>query len=69
MLSTEPCSIRLISWFLLTDNQGSEPGSWEGMPKNGYAVETMNHFGEGYFFAHNEAESQDWVEFKALEFA
>ena len=51
------------------ENQGSQPGSKEETTTNGYVSRTVNHFARDMFWHLTKQKIQEWVDFKALEFA
>ena len=57
MLSTRSSFVESISWVLLTHKISYEPGLKGYIPTNGYVEGTVNHFGEGYVLALDEAKN------------
>ena len=50
-------------------NKGYELGPTEITPTNGSISRTMNNFGGDMLWHPMKMKNQDWVDFKALEFA
>ena len=69
MLLNKPFSVKPIYWDFLTKKQVTEPRLKGEIPTNGSIFGTVNHFVRDMFWKPTKPKIQEWVDFKALEFA